>query len=60
MISKVIEPYEDIAIRCHTDGVLFKSEPVGLKYGNDLGSFVDEGYFENITIDKSGIIKGLN
>jgi hypothetical protein len=33
IISKVIEPYHDIAIRCHTDGVLFKEEPVGIKYG---------------------------
>ena len=59
IISKVIEPYEDIAIRCHTDGILFKKEPVGIKYGDEMGSLVDEGYFENITIDKSGKIKYL-
>jgi len=57
IISKIIEPYEDIAIRCHTDGILFKSEPVGLKYGYKIGDFIFEGHFENITIDKSGIIK---
>ena len=57
MISKIIEPYHDIAIRCHTDGVLFKEEPKGLKYDDKMGSFVFEGHFENITINKSGIIK---
>jgi len=57
IISKIIQPYEQICIRCHTDGVIFKEEPKGIKYGENLGDLVFEGYFQNIKINKSGIIK---
>lgn len=57
IISEIIQPHEKICIRCHTDGVIFKEEPKGIKYGDKLGDLVFEGYFENIKINKSGIIK---
>ena len=56
-IAEIIKPYENICIRLHTDGFLMKEEPKGIKYGEKLGDLVDEGYFENIEINKSGIIK---
>lgn len=56
MISKIMEPYNDILIRCHTDGVLFSEEPIGIKYGCNIGDLVFEGK-HNIEINKSGIIK---
>jgi hypothetical protein len=57
IISEIIQPYEPICIRCHTDGVIFSEEPKGIKYGEKLGDLVFEGYFQNIKINKSGIIK---
>jgi hypothetical protein len=57
IISEIIRPYNDICIRCHTDGVIFKEEPKNIKYGDQLGDLVFEGYFEHITINKSGEIK---
>ena len=60
IISEIIKPYENICIRCHTDGVIFKEEPKDIKYGDKLGDLVFEGYFKNISINKSGIITYTN
>jgi hypothetical protein len=57
IISDIIKPHEKICIKCHTDGIILSEEPKGIKYGNKLGDLVFEGYFENIKINKSGIIK---
>jgi hypothetical protein len=58
IISEIIKPYEQMCIRCHTDGVIFKEEPKGIKYGDKLGDLVFEGYFQNIKINNnSGRIK---
>jgi hypothetical protein len=54
-----MEPYESILVRCHTDGVMFSAEPVGIVYSNEIGGFADEGFYPDITIDKSGIISGI-
>jgi hypothetical protein len=59
VISKIMEPFDDIIIRCHTDGIMFKEEPKGIKYGSDIGDLVDEGYLEHIIIDQSGKINIL-
>jgi hypothetical protein len=57
IIAEIIKPFENICIRCHTDGIILKEEPIGIKYGDKLGDLVFEGYFENIIINKSGFIK---
>lgn len=57
IISEIIKPYENICIRCHTDGNIFKEEPKNIKYGDKLGDLVFEGHFKNISINKSGTIK---
>jgi hypothetical protein len=59
VISKIMEPYNEILIRCHTDGVLFSDEPKNIKYGDKLGDFVFEGKY-NISINKSGKITYSN
>ena len=48
-----MEPYKDILIRCHTDGVLFSEEPKNIIYGSSLGDFRDEGQ-HHVIINKSG------
>ncbi len=59
VISKLMEPYSNILIRCHTDGVLFSEEPMGIKYGSKIGDLVFEGKHD-IEINKSGIVKIIN
>jgi hypothetical protein len=60
LISKIIEPYKNIAIRCHTDGILLSDEPVGIKYGFGIGDLVDEGMYPSIKINSSGKINYYN
>jgi len=57
IIAEIIKPYEDICIRCHTDGVIFSEEPQNIKYSEKLGDLVFEGYFKEISINQSSIIK---
>ena len=59
VISEIMQPFEDILVRCHTDGVMFSREPVGIKYSNQIGGFADEGFYPNVSIDKSGTIRGI-
>ena len=59
VISEIMEPYKNILIRCHTDGVMFSAEPVGIVYSDQIGGFAYEGFHPNVTIDKSGIISGI-
>jgi hypothetical protein len=56
IISKIMGPYESSVIRCHTDGILFSSEPVGIKFGTNIGELADEGYYPNISITTSGVV----
>ena len=37
--------------------LLCREEPKNIKYGDQLGNLVFEGYFEHITINQSGIVK---
>jgi hypothetical protein len=54
VISKIMTPYIDRVVRCHTDGILFSEEPKGIKYGSDIGDLVFEGYYKNVYINSSG------
>ena len=56
VISKIMAPFIDSIVRCHTDGVIFNKEPKGIKYGLTIGDLVDEGYTKQIKIDKSGYV----
>ena len=56
VISEIMEPYESILVRCHTDGVMFSAQPVGIKYSNEIGGFADEGFYPQVSIDKSGVV----
>jgi len=49
MISKIMLPYKDIVMRCHTDGFI-TSEAINYKCGNELGDLVDEGMKTKISI----------
>ena len=49
MISKIMLPYKDIVMRCHTDGFI-TSEPIDYKCGSSLGDLVDEGFKTKIQI----------
>ena len=55
-ISKIMEPYIETVIRCHTDGILFSEEPKGIVYGNNLGELVNEGFKKHTQINISGNI----
>jgi hypothetical protein len=52
-ISKIMEPYKDSLIRCHTDGILLSNEPTDIKYGFNIGDLRFEGYYKNISIHSS-------
>ena len=58
MISKIIQPYKKLAVRCHTDGVVFREIPVGLATGNNLGELAYEGYASNCIIKNSMSLSG--
>ena len=47
LISKLIEPYINTCIRCHTDGFMLSEQPTSLKLGDKLGELKYEGYNNN-------------
>jgi hypothetical protein len=59
IISKIMEPYKNILIRCHTDGVYFSEEPKDIKYGSQLGELRYEG-LHDILINQSGLVYELH
>ena len=44
-ISKLIEPYKEICIRCHTDSMNLIEQPKDIVLGSKLGDLVYEGMF---------------
>ena len=44
-ISSLIEPYQDICIRCHTDSMNLMIQPSDIKLGDKIGDLVYEGSF---------------
>lgn len=44
-ISSLIEPYQDICIRCHTDSMNLIEQPPDIKLGDKIGDLVYEGKF---------------
>ena len=58
IISDIIKPYYNIAMRCHTDGVIFSENPVDIKTGDKLGELVYEGYCDNVDVVNSMIVIG--
>ena len=46
-ISKIMEKYIDIVIRCHTDGIITSELPKDIKLGDDIGDLVYEGFNDN-------------
>ena len=44
-ISKIIEPYKNICVRCHTDSMNLIELPTDIKLGDQLGDLVYEGFF---------------
>ena len=59
IISDIIKPYYNIAMRCHTDGVIFSENPVDIKTGDKLGELVYEGYCDNVDVVNSMIVIGV-
>jgi len=59
-MNEILRLYEDKVIRLHTDGCLFSQEPKNIKYGDKLGDLVFEGYYDHITINKSGEVRDKN
>jgi len=49
MICKIMLPYKDIVMRCHTDGFI-TSSAINYKCGFELGDLVDEGMKTKISI----------
>ena len=49
-ISKIIEPYKNDVINCHTDGFYLPYNPKLLKIGFDIGQLKYKGYCENYSI----------
>ena len=49
-ISKIIEPYKNDVINCHTDGFYLPYNPKLLKTGFDIGQLKYKGYCENYSI----------
>ncbi len=46
-ISKIMRPYVNNVVRCHTDGIICNVFPSGLEIGNGLGELRYEGYNDN-------------
>ena len=42
-ISKIMYPYKETVMRCHTDGFICSERPEGIITGMSLGDLVDEG-----------------
>lgn len=42
-ISKIMHPYKESIMRCHTDGFICSERPEGIITGMSLGDLVDEG-----------------
>lgn len=49
-ISKIMEPYKENLVRCHTDGFILTEEGTNLRLGDDLGDLVFEEYNQHIQI----------
>ena len=49
-ISKIIEPYKNDVINCHTDGFTLPYHPKELKTGLNIGELKYNGYCENYNI----------
>lgn len=60
IMHDILRPYEHTVIKLHTDGCLFSEQPKNIQYGYELGDLVFEGYYEHITINKSGEIRDKN
>jgi hypothetical protein len=50
LISKMIEPYKNICVRCHTDSMLLSEEPKNIKLGDNIGDLVFESYCEKLEV----------
>ena len=46
-ISSLIEPYQDICIRCHTDSMNLMEQPPNIVLGDKIGDLVYEGVFNS-------------
>jgi hypothetical protein len=57
IISKIIRPYIDIVVRCHTDGFVCNQEPTNIFTGCNLGDLVYEGYNPKYQINKNSYNK---
>lgn len=57
MISKLIEPYENMIVRSHTDSMISK-KPLPVQIGDSLGDLKYEGYCKNLEIINSAKIIG--
>ena len=50
LIAKIMLPYKNSVMRCHTDGFICSEIPIGIKTGKELGDLVDEGMKTKIQI----------
>jgi hypothetical protein len=50
IISKMIEPYKNICVRCHTDSMLLSKQPKDIKLGNNIGELVFEYHCKSLEV----------
>jgi len=50
-ISKLIEPYQDLCIRCHTDSMHLLEQPTDIKTGNNIGDLAFEDFVQFTATD---------
>jgi len=58
IISDIMKPYKDIVVRCHTDGIVLKENPIGIKSGSELGELSFDGYCAHANVLNSNIVLG--
>ena len=60
-ICNIILPYKDIVVKTHTDSLVTKEYPKGIKTGLKLGELAFEGYYEHCVVKSNakeiGVIK---
>ena len=59
-IAKIIDPIQNIVLRCHTDGIICSEEPKNIKLGCKMGDLAFEGYKNKIQIKNCNEIIILN
>jgi hypothetical protein len=58
IISDIMKPYKDIIVRCHTDGIVLKEKPTGIKSGSELGELSFDGYCAHANVLNSNLVLG--